>query len=400
MDFPLIDADNHYYEAEDAFLRYGDESVQKYIRWIQEGKRRRLVFGNRVSPVPPNPTFNPIAKAGAFHARLKELEAGQGQRNLSPFDNKRYGELEPLPSAYRNREDRLMVLDEQGVEKCFLFPTLGDCVEGLFHDNVTMAYKAFHAFNLWLEEDWGYGYQDRLYAPPYIPVLDPELACRELDFVLEKGARLVSIRPGPAAGRSPADPVWDPFWARLNEAGALAAYHAFGGPTYYEDMFNAMWGRQPVTDRMYQATLGAALISDRGILDTVIALILGNLFGRFPNVRIASIEMGCNWVPYCLHVLDHAGGLLDRRVEAFGTRVDDRPSDVFRQKVYVSPFPEEDVVGLSELIGVDRVLFGSDWPHPEGNIEPADYVSCLNKLDSADVRKIMRDNALSLLSAP
>jgi predicted TIM-barrel fold metal-dependent hydrolase len=400
MDFPLIDADNHYYEAEDAFLRYGDESVQKYIRWIQEGKRRRLVFGNRVSPVPPNPTFNPIAKAGAFHARLKELEAGQGQRNLSPFDNKRYGELEPLPSAYRNREDRLVVLDEQGVDKCFLFPTLGDCVEGLFHDNVTMAYKAFHAFNLWLEEDWGYGYQDRLYAPPYIPILDPELACRELDFVLEKGARLVSIRPGPAAGRSPADPVWDPFWARLNEAGALAAYHAFGGPTYYEDMFNAMWGRQPVTDRMYQATLGAALISDRGILDTVIALVLGNLFGRFPNVRIASIEMGCNWVPYCLHVLDHAGGLLDRRVEAFGTRVDDRPSDVFRQKVYVSPFPEEDVVGLSELIGVDRVLFGSDWPHPEGNIEPADYVSCLNKLDSADVRKIMRDNALSLLSAP
>jgi predicted TIM-barrel fold metal-dependent hydrolase len=400
MDFPLIDADNHYYEAEDAFLRYGDESVQKYIRWIQEGKRRRLVFGNRVSPVPPNPTFNPIAKAGAFHARLKELEAGQGQRNLSPFDNKRYGELEPLPSAYRNREDRLVVLDEQGVEKCFLFPTLGDCVEGLFHDNVAMAYKAFHAFNLWLEEDWGYGYQDRLYAPPYIPILDPELACRELDFVLEKGARLVSIRPGPAAGRSPADPVWDPFWARLNEAGALAAYHAFGGPTYYEDMFNAMWGRQPVTDRMYQATLGAALISDRGILDTVIALVLGNLFGRFPNVRIASIEMGCNWVPYCLHVLDHAGGLLDRRVEAFGTRVDDRPSDVFRQKVYVSPFPEEDVVGLSELIGVDRVLFGSDWPHPEGNIEPADYVSCLNKLDSADVRKIMRDNALSLLSAP
>jgi predicted TIM-barrel fold metal-dependent hydrolase len=400
MDYRLVDADNHYYEAEDAFLRYGGESVKRFIRWVQEGKKRHLVFGSRVSPVPPNPTFNPIAKPGAFHARLKELEAGKRKDDVTQFDSARYGELEPIPSAYRNRDDRLAALDDQGVEKCFLFPTLGDCVEGLFHDNVPLAYEAFHAFNLWLEDDWGYGYRDRLYAPPYIPVLDPELAVKELDFVLAKGARIVSLRPGPAGGRSPADPVWDPFWARINEAGILAAYHAFGGPTVYEDAFQRMWGAQPVTDPRYQFTLSAALISDRGILDTTIALVLGNLFGRFPNVRVASIEMGCNWVPYALHVLDHAGGLLERRIEAFGTRVTDKPSDIFRSKVYVSPFPEEDVVGLTELIGADRVLFGSDWPHPEGNIQPADYVTCLNKLDQDDVRKIMRDNALSLLSAP
>jgi len=400
VDYQLVDADNHYYEAEDAFLRYGDESVKRFVHWVQEGKKRHLMFGERLSTTPPNPTFNPIAKAGAFHARLKELEEGKGERSVSGFDKSRYGELEPLPAAYRNRDERIEVLDSQGVERCFLFPTLGDCVEGLLHDNVPVAYKAFHAFNLWLEEDWGYNYKDRLHAPPYIPMLDPELAAQELDFVLNKGARLVSLRPGPAAGRSPADPVWDPFWARLNEAGALAAYHAFGGPTLYEEAFNQMWGRQPVTDARYQATLSAALISDRGILDTVIALVLGNLFGRFPNVRVASVEMGCNWVPYALHVLDHAGGLLDRRIEAFGTKVEQRPSDIFKEKVYVSPFPEEDVVGLADLIGVERVLFGSDWPHPEGNVEPVDYVSCLNKLAPDDVRKIMRDNALSLLTAP
>jgi predicted TIM-barrel fold metal-dependent hydrolase len=400
MDFALFDADNHYYEAEDAFLRFGDESVKRFVRWVGDGKKRHLLFGDRVSTTPPNPTFNPIAKAGAFHARLQDLEAGKEGSQISPFDVARYGQLEPIPAPYRDRYERLAVMDDQGVERCFLFPTLGDCVEGLLHDNVQMAYKVFHAFNLWLEEDWGYGYHDRLYAPPYIPMLDPELAAQELEFVLNKGARLVSLRPGPAGGRSPADPVWDPFWSRLNEAGALAAYHAFGGPTLYEESFARMWGRQPVADPRYQANLSAALISDRGILDTVIALVLGNLFGRFPNVRVASVEMGCNWVPYCLHVLDHAGGLLDRRVEAFGVRVEQRPSEIFKEKVYVSPFPEEDVVGLTGLIGADRVLFGSDWPHPEGNVEPADYASCLNKLDPADVRKIMRDNALSLISAP
>jgi len=105
-------------------------------------------------------------------------------------------------------------------------------------------------------------------------------------------------------------------------------------------------------------------VADRGILDTTMALVLGNLFGRYPNVRVASIEMGCKWVPYALETLDRAGGLLERRVEAFGTKLDLKPSEVFREKVYVSPFPEEDVVGLTGLIGVDHVLFGSDLVAP------------------------------------
>ena len=45
LGFSLIDADNHYYEAEDAFTRHGDEDVKRFVRWIQEGKRRKLVFG-------------------------------------------------------------------------------------------------------------------------------------------------------------------------------------------------------------------------------------------------------------------------------------------------------------------------------------------------------------------
>ena len=398
LGYKLIDADNHYYEAEDAFTRHGDEAVKRYVRWIQDGKRRNLMFGSKLSDTPSNPTFNPIAKAGAFHQRLKDLEQGKGRDGDWEFAKSMYGELEPLPDAYRNRDVRLDVLDDQGVEKCFLFPTLGDCVEGLMMDDPEMGHRTFHAYNEWLNEDWGFNYKDRLYAPPYIPMLDPKLAAEELVHVISKGAKLVSVRPGPAAGRSPADPVWDPFWSVANEAGVLVAYHAYGGHTVYQDAFNMLYGRQPITDKRYHFTLGAALSGDRGILETTMALVLGNLFGRFPNVKIASVEMGMNWVPYVLHSLDHAGGLLERSVEAFGTKMKDRPSDVFRNHVYVSPFPEEDVVGLTELIGVDRVLFGSDWPHPEGNIQPVDYIDCIQKLDPADVKKIMRDNALSLLS--
>ncbi|HEY2563762.1 MAG TPA: amidohydrolase family protein, partial [Acidimicrobiales bacterium] len=134
-------------------------------------------------------------------------------------------------------------------------------------------------------------------------------------------------------------------------------------------------------------------------MDTLMSLILGNFFGRFPNIKVASIEMGCTWVPYFLHSLDHAGGMLDRHIEAFGQKLDVRPSEVFKENVYISPFPEEDVVGLANLIGVDHVLMGSDWPHPEGNHVPEEYVECIASLDDASIKRIMRENALGLIAS-
>jgi predicted TIM-barrel fold metal-dependent hydrolase len=77
--------------------------------------------------------------------------------------------------------------------------------------------------------------------------------------------------------------------------------------------------------------------------------------------------------------------------------LDERPSDIFKKHIWVSPFPEEDVVRLVDTIGSDRVLFGSDWPHLEGTPEPIDYVASIEKLDDASLRRIMRDNALGLI---
>jgi predicted TIM-barrel fold metal-dependent hydrolase len=399
MDYQLIDADNHYYEVEDCFTRHGDEEVKRFVKWVADGKRRHVLFGNVMQTIVPNPTFNPITRPGAFHTRLVELAGGTEPRNADVADKSRYGQLEPLPPYYQNRDARLAVMDEQGLEKAWLFPTLAVGIEGLNPDNSRMTYKLFHAFNQWLEEDWGYSYQDRIYSVPAIPVLDPVLATRELEYVLERGAKLIGLRPGPANGRSQADPAWDPFWTRVQEADVPVAYHTYAGADSYDDAFNLLWRRYGHDDRAYETNLRSALFGgDRTILDTVVSLVLANLFGRYPRLRIATIELGCAWVEYCLHVLDHAGlSIIDRNIEAFGQRVDERPSEVFRRHFWVSPFPEEDVEGLTRLIGSDRVLFGSDWPHAEGTEQPADYVRYIDKLDPGDVRLILRENAESLL---
>jgi predicted TIM-barrel fold metal-dependent hydrolase len=138
---------------------------------------------------------------------------------------------------------------------------------------------------------------------------------------------------------------------------------------------------------------------DKFAMDTFTALILHNLFGRFPRLRMGSIEMGCGWVDYLLKRLDHAGGLANRKITAFGGTLSDRPSEIFKRHVWVSPFPEEDVVGLARQIGTDRVLMGSDWPHMESVPNPRDYVNCLEGLDERDKVAIMGENAAALIAA-
>ena len=400
MDYLMFDSDNHYYEPDDCFTRHGDEMVKRYVTWVAEGRKRHLLFGNIRTNDPRNPnsvmnpTFSRVARPGAFHDALRAIEKGS---NLSFTE--RYGELEPPRSVYRDRDERLMAMDEQGVERIMLFPTLGLTVEGYMANEPELMYRVMHAFNLWLDDDWGLNRDGRIFAPPVIPMLTVDGAVSELDWALSRGARVITIQPGPAYGRSPADTYFDPFWARVNESGVLVAYHAAGGPTSYDSVFRQQWGKEP-SDRIYLDTFRRNLYPfERPIMDTAQALILGNLFGRFSEIRVASIEMGGTWVQYLLHGLDHSGPLLTRHVQAFGTVLDDRPSDVFRERFWVSPFPEEDVVGLAHLIGTDHVLMGSDWPHPEGTPTPAAYASCLDGLESAGIRRILRDNAMELLAA-
>jgi predicted TIM-barrel fold metal-dependent hydrolase len=124
--------------------------------------------------------------------------------------------------------------------------------------------------------------------------------------------------------------------------------------------------------------------------------VLNNLFGRFPGLTVVALECGINWVVPLLHDIDHAAHM-GRKGHWPGGEVKGRPSETLMDHLYVSPFYEEDVVGLVRAIGAERVIFGSDYPHPEGVADPIDFLSRLEGLDAATVRLIMRDNSARLL---
>ncbi|MGH9025012.1 MAG: amidohydrolase family protein [Acidimicrobiia bacterium] len=248
----------------------------------------------------------------------------------------------------------------------------------------------FTAFNRWLEEDWGFAYQGRIFAAPYLSLADVDWAIEELEWALEKGARAVVMRPAApvtALGpRPPADPVFDPFWARVNESGVTVVAHAgdsgYSSQGYARDGFSASFegsGRPSIK----------FFAMERAIYDFLASLVFDELFVRFPNVRIASVENGSEFLPDLFRKLHSVG----RKLPGFFR---DDPVELFKQNVWVNPFWEDDADELVELRGADRVIFGSDRPQIEGMPRPLDYVAELEELDATAGRRVLRDNAREL----
>jgi predicted TIM-barrel fold metal-dependent hydrolase len=72
---------------------------------------------------------------------------------------------------------------------------------------------------------------------------------------------------------------------------------------------------------------------------------------------------------------------------------DEDPVEAFKRNIWVSPFHEDDIGALADAIGTDHVLFGSDYPHPEGLAEPCSYLEHLPEdLPQEDIAKIMGGN--------
>jgi predicted TIM-barrel fold metal-dependent hydrolase len=140
----------------------------------------------------------------------------------------------------------------------------------------------------------------------------------------------------------------------------------------------------------------ALSFTERPVVDTVTALIADNLFGRFPRLRVLSVEYGSGWVAPLLHKLDHLARLFSKDMWRFGVPPE-RPSDTFRQNVWVAPFFEDDIPALARVIGAEHVLGGSDYPHPEGLLWPAEFADELAGMSAAEVRLVMRDNLAALI---
>ena len=384
LPFAAFDADNHYYEAEDAFIRHVDPKMHKRcMQWAEIDGRQRLLVGGKVNRFIPNPTFDPVARPGCLDEYFRGKVAKSDMREA-------FGELVPIPAEYRDRDARLKAMDDQGLEACFMFPTLGVGMESALESDREAMLAAFGGFNRWLDDDWGFAHEERIFTAGYVTLADVDWALDQLDFLIDRDVRVVNMRPssvpdGDGRRRSLGHPDHEPLWQKMNEAGITLAMHA--GDSGY-DFINHHWGIYSDFESFRYDTLKSVLTSSP-VSDAIASLVVEGVLTRHPNIRVATIETGSEWVLPLVKKFEKAWKQQKHALP-------EEPMEVFRRQVWVSPYYEDDLFGLRDTIGADHMLFGSDFPHAEGLADPVAFVDDLDGFSDDEIEQIMRSNGVAL----
>lgn len=391
LPYQLFDADNHLYETKEALTRYLPKQYEGAIQYVEINGRTKIAVLGQISEYIPNPTFDVVARPGAMEEYFKHGNPeGKSRREI-------FGKSMKAIDAFRDPVARLQVMDDLQLQRALMFPTLASLVEERMRHHPELIHAVVHSLNQWMLEDWGqdgsFVHSGRIFTVPVITLPIVEKAIEELNWaVVEHGAKAILVRPAPVPGfkgmRSFAMPEFDPFWKRVVELDVLVTMHS--SDSGYS-RFDAEWEGNSLEMLPFQTNTFAMTNQWRPVTDAVASWVCHGALNRFPDLKIAVIENGSAWLE---PLLGQLSDVYKKAPEGFGFR---DPIEAIKQSLYVSPFWEEDLVRLSDVMGADHVLFGSDWPHPEGLAEPARYIHEIKDMPMANQAKIMGGNLARLL---
>ena len=386
LDFPVFDADNHLYETRDSLTKFLPDSHKRVIEYIDYHGRTKLMVNGKITNYIPNPTFERVGSPGAQEEYFKHGNPeGKSRREImKPMD--------AIP-AFFDPEPRIELMDELGIDYATMFPTLASLVEERFRDDPDATHIIIHALNEWMYEHWTFNFDDRIFAIPIITLPIVEKAMEELQWLIERGARSVLIRPAPVPGlrgpRSFALPEFDPFWKMVVDNDIMISMHASdSGYTRYLNEWEGNSGEMEAFGNL--SLFQMAAMHNRAIEDAIISWVGHGALTRHPKLRVAIIENGSSWVRPLLKHLEEA---YMRAPQAWP----EHPVDQLKRNIWIHPFHEDDPVGLVELLGADKVIFGSDYPHVEGMSDPISFVDQLDGLPDDQVRQVMGANMMDLM---
>ncbi len=387
LSYPVFDADNHMYETQEALTKFLPDNRKRAIDYVQVRGRTKIVVRGHISDYIPNPTFEVVARPGAQEEYFRHGSGGKSYREV-------LGEPMKAIAAFREPRARLEMMDELGIDYALMFPTLASLVEERMKDDPELIHDVIHALNQWMYEQWTFDYEGRIFATPVVTLPIVDRALEELEWCLERGARTVLVRPAPVPGfrgtRSFGFEEFDPFWQACIQAGIPVSMHA--SDSGYSEFLN-VWEPGDEFLPFKPTAFRTVAMGKRPIEDAMAALVCHGALSRNPELRVLSIENGADWVPYLFKQFKSTyakmpGGFLEDPVEAF------------KRCVYISPFWEDNFVEIAKMVGPDRVVFGSDWPHPEGLQDPITFVDDLAELPEEDKAKIMGGNMMKLFKIP
>jgi len=389
--YAVNDADNHYYEDEDSFTRHlPEEWIGRSVQWVSVGTQRRMMVAGSLLNFVPNDTFDPVARPGALDQWFRgKNPSGKTMMEL-------YNDMQECPASFRKPDVRLSLMDEQKIESTIMFPTMACGVELALKDDLPALSVTLQAFNRWLDENWGLSNQGRIFSAPLINLGELDWALAELEWAMSRDVRVIYMSPSPVSSRegwiSLGDSRYDPYWERVDAAGITVAFHQAHTiyqrhADYWIEKVGAgglAFGSSPMRGFMHDRAV------DGAIGDTIAAIVCHGVFARFPNLRVLSVENGSEWLELCVRRLHKAYGQMPQCFH-------EDPLETIKRHLWVAPYQEDDFAALRNIVGTEKMIFGSDYPHPEGLAVPTDFAADLQGFSEKEIEAIMRENLAPLL---
>ena len=358
--YDVVSADSHVFEPHDLWERYIDPAFRSRApKIVRQGGQDLLVIDGFDAEF-----VGIMGTAGVESDRLKEVRVHEEQR-VGGWD----------PHA------RVNDMDRDGVDAEVLYTSLGMKLHGIRELDYQLA--CFRAYNDWMA-DLCSAYPEKLIGIGLISLLDIEQGILELRRTTDRGLGGAAISIDLMAGQAPFwDAAFDPFWATAQEMDVPLSLHlgtAGGRPDRRSDSPGDFIGRYATLPNQMQLSLAN--------------LIAYGVFERFPGLKVVSVENDIGWVPTYLARLDHA---CERYPHWTGARLPKRPSEYFGQ-VYMTFISDKPGVEMRHHIGLDNIMWSSDYPHPDSTWPESQKVIewQMEGVPDDDRRKIVCDNAVRL----
>ena len=264
------------------------------------------------------------------------------------------GRYEDVPLGGYDPHAHVKDMDQDGVAGGVLYPTIG--LQAYRIPDTGLCSAVWRAYNDWVA-DFCNAYPDRLKGVALINVDDVALGVSQLEHAAKLGLAGAMIPIRPLEHRYDHPDFYEPLWAAAQDLRMPLSLHT--------GTFRARAGITAQQIEVQRADMVEFTSREYHVKIAAAAIIFSGAFDRYPDLRVGIVEFELSWVPHFLTSMDNAYsdrevGNLNRRFKGSAL-----PSDFFHRNMFVSF--QEDALGITlrHHIGVDNLLWGSDYPHSE-----------------------------------
>ena len=337
----LISADSHVVEPPDLWLeRIDDQFKDVAPRLVEHNGAHRWVVGADVN----------LGSLGA------PSQAGRRYTDLEGLDLA--ARMEEVPDAAYDSGARLEAMAVDGVEAEVVYSTIGTRIYTSTVGGELMS-ACFRAMNDWSSEFVG-AHPRKLAGTALINVEDSEGAVTELERSAQLGLRAAAVPTHPGDEAPYRLSSYDTIWETAQGLGIPLGMHAGSerpGPGRFS-IGDFVMTEQKSGDASFRSTYHYWAM--RSVADMVFA----GVFERYPKLQLAVVEHDVGWAPHFIRRMDMTYAE-HKYVTEISFKDDKLPSDFIRQNVHFTFMEDPVFVPLLSMVGVDRVMWGSDYPHRE-----------------------------------